>query len=54
MLVKYEEYRKPFTHFLTDLCAIVGGVFTVAGMIDGILYTAERRLARKTEIGKQN
>jgi hypothetical protein len=54
MLVKYNEYRKPFTHFLTDLCAIVGGVFTVAGMVDGILYTAERSLARKDELGKQS
>ncbi|KAJ3323873.1 Endoplasmic reticulum-Golgi intermediate compartment protein 3 [Boothiomyces sp. JEL0866] len=53
MLIQYKEYRKPFTHFITDLCAIVGGVFTVAGMVDGLLYTAEKRLLKKTELGKQ-
>nr|KAJ3423307.1 Endoplasmic reticulum-Golgi intermediate compartment protein 3 [Polyrhizophydium stewartii] len=52
MLVKYKEFRKPFTHFLTDLCAIVGGVFTVAGMIDGFLYATQRSLKAKTELGK--
>lgn len=53
MLIQYKEYRKPFTHFVTDLCAIVGGVFTVAGMVDGLLYTAEKRLLKKAELGKQ-
>ena len=26
--------------FLTQLCAVVGGVFTVFGLIDGVLFTA--------------
>ncbi len=52
MLVKYEEYRKPLSHFLTDICAVVGGVFTVAGIVDGILYSTSKRMAKKTEIGK--
>ena len=53
LLIKYEEYRKPFTHFLTDICAVVGGVFTVAGMIDGLLYNASKRFLQKDELGKQ-
>jgi hypothetical protein len=53
MLVKYQEHRKPFTHFLTDICAIVGGVFTVAGIIDGILFSAGRNLSKKDDLGKQ-
>ena len=53
MLVTFTEYRKPFSHFLTDLCAIVGGVFTVAGMIDSILFSAQRKLQFKTDLGKQ-
>ena len=52
MLIKYKEYRKPFSHFLTDLCAIVGGVFTVAGIIDTLLYNAEKNFKAKMEIGK--
>jgi hypothetical protein len=38
--VKYTETRKPIYTFLTTICAIIGGTFTVAGIIDGILFTA--------------
>lgn len=31
--VLYQEVRPNFLHFLTSLCAILGGVFTVAGMV---------------------
>lgn len=51
MLVLYTEYRKPLAHFLTDVCAIVGGVFTVAGMVDGAIYAAAK-LQQKVELGK--
>jgi endoplasmic reticulum-Golgi intermediate compartment protein 3 len=54
MKIKITESRKPFTHFLTDLCAIVGGVFTVAGIIDGVLFTAQKQMEKKTEIGKHS
>jgi hypothetical protein len=33
------EHRSSFTSFLTSVCAIVGGVFTVAGLVDSIYYT---------------
>lgn len=52
-MIKIKEYRKPFAHFLTDLCAIVGGVFTVAGIIDSLLYSAQRSLGHKVDLGKQ-
>jgi len=52
MLIIYNETRQSFTHFLTGVCAIVGGIFTVAGMIDGVIYRAERSLKRKMELGK--
>ncbi|KAJ3048652.1 Endoplasmic reticulum-Golgi intermediate compartment protein 3 [Rhizophlyctis rosea] len=52
MLVVYTEYKKPFAHFLTDVCAIVGGVFTVAGILDSFIYTAEKTLKKKMELGK--
>lgn len=52
MLVTYTEQRKSFTSFLTGVCAIVGGVFTVAGMIDSFIYSAEKKLKKKIEIGK--
>ena len=36
--VKFTEKRTTFTYFLTSLCAIVGGVFTVAGVLDAAIY----------------
>ncbi|KAG0378767.1 hypothetical protein BGX24_002861 [Mortierella sp. AD032] len=52
MLVIQREERKSFTSFLTGVCAIVGGIFTVAGIIDGVIWRAERTLKRKMELGK--
>eukprot|EP00795_Rhopilema_esculentum_P011953 gene11953-2528_t len=49
--VKYVERRKPLYHFITTVCAIVGGTFTVAGIIDSMIYTANE-IFRKAEIGK--
>lgn len=49
--VKYVRRRKPFYTFLTSVCAIVGGTFTVAGIIDSIVF-ATNELFRKIELGK--
>lgn len=38
--------------FITSICAVVGGVFTVAGIVDGILHNS-MKLAKKVELGKQ-
>lgn len=46
------ERKKAFYHFVTTTCAIIGGVFTVAGIIDGIVHGAGR-LAKKVDLGKQ-
>ena len=52
MMVQLTEHRRSFTHFLTGVCAIVGGVFTVAGMVDGMLYHSTRALRKKIDLGK--
>jgi len=36
--VTYREGSHTFAHFLTNVCAIVGGVFTIASMIDSIIF----------------
>lgn len=41
-------------HFLLQLCAIVGGVFTVMGLIDAIFYHSVIRVRRKMQMGKQS
>eukprot|EP01116_Phalansterium_solitarium_P016778 TRINITY_DN3971_c0_g1_i2.p3 TRINITY_DN3971_c0_g1~~TRINITY_DN3971_c0_g1_i2.p3 ORF type:complete len:110 (+),score=12.35 TRINITY_DN3971_c0_g1_i2:1087-1416(+) len=54
IMVKFSEARKSFAHFLTGVCAIIGGVFTVAGLLDAFLYHSMRSLKAKVEIGKAN
>jgi len=52
VMVKYSEKQKSFGHFATSLCAIIGGVFTVSGILDKLIYTSGRILQQKTELGK--
>ncbi|XP_029038336.1 endoplasmic reticulum-Golgi intermediate compartment protein 3 isoform X2 [Osmia bicornis bicornis] len=52
LMVKYTEKAKSFGHFATNLCAIIGGVFTVAGLIDSLLYHSVRAIQKKIELGK--
>lgn len=40
-------------HFLTSVCAIIGGVYTCAGLLDSFLYHSIRRVRQKMELGKQ-
>jgi hypothetical protein len=47
-----EDSVKPLYHFLTTTCAIVGGVFTVAGILDAILYSTAKMM-QKSQLGKQ-
>ncbi|XP_051169555.1 endoplasmic reticulum-Golgi intermediate compartment protein 3 [Leptopilina boulardi] len=52
LMVKYTETAKSFGHFATNLCAIIGGVFTVAGLFDAFLYHSIRAIEKKIELGK--
>eukprot|EP01114_Cavostelium_apophysatum_P014486 TRINITY_DN3775_c0_g1_i2.p1 TRINITY_DN3775_c0_g1~~TRINITY_DN3775_c0_g1_i2.p1 ORF type:complete len:390 (-),score=81.18 TRINITY_DN3775_c0_g1_i2:57-1226(-) len=52
IMVKFTESRKSFAHFLTGVCAIIGGVFTVAGLVDSMIYQGMRTLKKKVELGK--
>ncbi|KAK4255657.1 hypothetical protein QN277_008630 [Acacia crassicarpa] len=51
MQVLITENQKSFSHFITNVCAIIGGVFTVAGILDSILHNTFR-IMKKVEIGK--
>ena len=52
MLVEVREERQAFSAFLTQICAIIGGVFTVTGLFDGAIFHTSNALKRKIEIGK--
>ncbi|KAJ7556838.1 hypothetical protein O6H91_05G100600 [Diphasiastrum complanatum] len=50
--VLFTERNTSFLHFLTNVCAIVGGIFTVSGIIDAFIYHGHRAIKKKIEIGK--
>ena len=52
VMVKYSSKSKSFGHFATGLCAIIGGVFTVAGLIDKLFYSTNKLLKEKLDLGK--
>jgi hypothetical protein len=51
--VRFGRERTSFIHFLTYLCAIVGGIFTVAGILNGMVHRAAVQFQRQM-LGKQN
>ena len=46
------EARPPFLHFLTSVCAVVGGVWSLSGMVDAAVYRGARSARRKVDLGK--
>lgn len=50
--VTFTETHISFLHFMTNVCAIVGGIFTVAGIVDSFIYHGHKALRKKMEIGK--
>uniref|UniRef100_A0A803LUM3 Uncharacterized protein n=1 Tax=Chenopodium quinoa TaxID=63459 RepID=A0A803LUM3_CHEQI len=50
--VTFKEEHISFLHFLTNVCAIVGGVFTVSGILDSFVYHGQKAIKKKMEIGK--
>ena len=50
--VRYHETKMGFLHFLTSVCAIVGGIFTVSGIIDAFIYHGGQAIKKKVDLGK--
>ncbi|KAF6149104.1 hypothetical protein GIB67_038887 [Kingdonia uniflora] len=50
--VTFAEGHVSFLHFLTNVCAIVGGIFTVSGIVDSFIYHGQKAIKKKIEIGK--
>ena len=42
-LIEVQRTKTPFFHFFTKACAIVGGVISVTGVIDALLYRFQKR-----------
>jgi hypothetical protein len=45
--VMYSRENVSFSHFLTYMCAIIGGVFTVAGILSGMLHNSMVQFQRR-------
>ncbi|OMO94286.1 hypothetical protein COLO4_16433 [Corchorus olitorius] len=48
--VTFTEQHVSFLHFLTNVCAIVGGVFTVSGILDSFIYHGQKAIKKKMEL----
>jgi len=46
ILVVHSETRQSFAHFVTSTCAIVGGVLTIASLLDGALFATNRAIKK--------
>jgi len=44
--------KESFFHFLVQICAIIGGIFTVAGIIDLVIHRSVAHILKKAEMGK--
>ena len=53
MQIVVAEERAPFYSFITSLMAIIGGVYSVMGIADGLLFNSIAMLRKKIELGKQ-
>lgn len=53
MSVIITESRMPFYHFITNVCAIIGGMYTIFSLLDTIVYQGSKIIKKKTNLGKQ-
>lgn len=50
--VEYTQYKDSFLNFFIQICAILGGVFSVTGIIDALIHKSVVVLLRKAQMGK--
>jgi endoplasmic reticulum-Golgi intermediate compartment protein 3 len=52
--VQHFEESRSLLHLITQICGIVAGVYTVAGMFDKLVYKGVRQVEKKMNLGKQS
>mmetsp|Transcript_21593 Transcript_21593/g.39490 ORF Transcript_21593/g.39490 Transcript_21593/m.39490 type:complete len:334 (+) Transcript_21593:85-1086(+) len=50
--VKFSQEKESLFHFLVQVCAIIGGVFTVSGLVEGAIHTSMASVLKKSRQGK--
>jgi len=48
VMVEYREQKPSFLQFFTRVCGIVGGIVTVAGVVDSLMHRANEQLKKKS------
>jgi len=48
--VHYREYHKSFSHLITSLCAIIGGVYVVIGFISSFVWYLNHHSEKKFQL----
>jgi len=54
ILVVHSDTRQSFAHFITSTCAIIGGVLTVASLLDSVLFATGRALKKSGGVASTN
>ncbi|CEG45504.1 protein pdi-like 5-4 [Plasmopara halstedii] len=52
LVVQISSDNVPFYHFITHLCAVIGGVFTILGLVDSGVFHAMNSISKKQQLGK--
>ena len=50
--LEYKQYKERFINFFVHICAIIGGVFTIMGIIESIIHKSVLVLLRKAQMNK--
>lgn len=48
----FSERKTPFAHYVVNLLAVVGGVFTVLGLVNSVLHSTLKKVWYKEQAGK--
>ena len=52
LVVEYRDETVPFYHFMTNLCAVIGGVYALIGFADMVVYYFSGVQREKVSLGK--
>lgn len=52
LVIQIVADNMPFYKFLTSLCAVIGGVFTIIGLLDSGVFHAMNSIQKKQQLGK--
>ncbi|KAL0476433.1 endoplasmic reticulum-golgi intermediate compartment protein 3 [Acrasis kona] len=47
--ITYSYVHEPFTHFIVNLCAVIGGVFVVSGYVNKLIEVVLTRMRKKAD-----